>query len=176
MGAFCVGTFYDGSPFQMRFERLVRISTMQNQYSLANRTFEKGLYEICLKENIWLLAYSPLSGGVLTGKYLDGARPEGTRFTLFTRNSPRYNGPHVQAAVKRYVELARSANLNPGNNTSRLPRTKTVHDQCHYRNDSDGTSKDRCRGGRCHSFARDTEGHRGDIYRDTRSAIVMRLF
>lgn len=50
---------------------------------------------------------------MLSGKYLEGARPEGARFTLFTRNSERYNNAHVQEAIKRYVELARSAGIDP---------------------------------------------------------------
>lgn len=92
---------------------LPRIITTQNQYSLANRTFEIGLSEVCLHENVGLLAYSPLSMGVLTGKYLDGAKPAGARFTLFERNGARYNPPHAQEAVRLYVDLARRSGLDP---------------------------------------------------------------
>ena len=94
-------------------KNLPRIITTQNQYSLTNRTFEIGLSEICLHENIGLLAYSPLSMGVLTGKYLDGAKPAGARFTLFERNGARYNPPHVQDAARKYVELAKKSGLDP---------------------------------------------------------------
>ncbi len=109
----------------------MRIATIQNQYSLINRTFEIGLSEICLRENIGLLSYSPLSGGVLSGKYLNGAKPEGARFTLFSRNSGRYNNPRVQEAVRRYVELAKKHDLDPSVMalafvTSRLFTTSTV--------------------------------------------------
>lgn len=96
-----------------REKGLARIATIQNQYSLLNRTFEIGLSEIALKENIGLLAYSPLSAGVLSGKYLEGARPEGARFTLYTRNSERYNSVRVQPVIKRYVELAEQHGLSP---------------------------------------------------------------
>lgn len=89
------------------------LSTIQNQYSLLNRTFEIGLSEIALREQVGLLAYSPLSGGVLSGKYLDGAKPEGARFTLFTRNSSRYNNEYVQEAVQRYVDVAKAHNIDP---------------------------------------------------------------
>jgi aryl-alcohol dehydrogenase-like predicted oxidoreductase len=92
---------------------MVRISTIQNQYSLINRGFEIGLSEIAIRESIGLLAYSPLSGGVLSGKYLDGAKPEGARFTLYTRNSERYNNPYVQEAVGKYVTLAKENGLDP---------------------------------------------------------------
>ena len=96
-----------------RDKKLTPISTIQNQYSLINRTFEIGLSEMCLKEDIGLLAYSPLSGGVLSGKYLGGAKPAGARFTLYTRNSERYNNPHVQTAIEKYVALAREHHLDP---------------------------------------------------------------
>lgn len=90
-----------------------RIATIQNQYSLTNRTFEVGLSEFALKEKISLLAYSPLAMGALSGKYLGGAMPEGARFTLFERNRLRYNGPHVQAGLERYVEIAKWHGLDP---------------------------------------------------------------
>ena len=90
-----------------------KIITTQNQYSLINRTYEIGLSEFAPREGVELLAYSSLSMGVLTGKYLDGARPEGARFTLFDRSRERYNPPHAQEAVRKYVELAREHNLDP---------------------------------------------------------------
>ena len=90
-----------------------RIVTIQNQYSLLNRTFEIGLSELALREEIGLLAYSPLSFGVLSGKYLDGARPSGARFTLWERNAPRYNAPYVQETIRFYVELAKKNGLDP---------------------------------------------------------------
>lgn len=90
-----------------------KIVTIQNQYSLINRTFEIGLAEMVLKDNIGLLTYSALSMGVLSGKYLNGARPENARFSLTNRNSDRYNPPHAQEAIKRYVEIAKKYNLDP---------------------------------------------------------------
>ncbi|QQG37614.1 MAG: NADP(H)-dependent aldo-keto reductase [Candidatus Kaiserbacteria bacterium] len=92
---------------------LPRIVSIQNQYSLLNRTFEIGLSEMCLKEEIALLAYSPLSFGSLTGKYLDGARPPGARFTLWNRSSQRYNAPHSQKTIAKYVALAKDHGLDP---------------------------------------------------------------
>ena len=89
------------------------MSTIQNQYSLVNRTFEIGLSEVALRERVGLLAYSPLSMGVLSGKYLGGARPEGARFTIYERNRERYNNERVQAAVQRYVDIAKAHELDP---------------------------------------------------------------
>jgi aryl-alcohol dehydrogenase-like predicted oxidoreductase len=80
---------------------LAPIVAIQNQYSLTNRTYEIGLAEFSMRENIPLLAYSVLNMGVLTGKYLGGAKPEGARFTLFERNGERYNPPRAQESVQR---------------------------------------------------------------------------
>lgn len=94
---------------------LPRIVSIQNQYSLLNRTYEIGLSEMTAKENVSLLVYSALSFGVLTGKYLDGARPEGARFTLWERNAARYmpREEHRVQALRRYVELAKDNDLDP---------------------------------------------------------------
>ncbi len=92
---------------------LPKIVSIQNQYSLTNRTFEIGLSEMCIKENISLLAYSSLNMGALTGKYLNGERPQGARFTLYDRNRDRYMPERAQAAIKAYVELAKSSGLDP---------------------------------------------------------------
>ncbi len=96
-----------------RERSLARISTIQNQYSLLNRTFEIGLSEIALKERVGLLAYSPLSMGVLSGKYLNGARPVGARFTLYERNRERYNNERVQPVIARYVAIAQKYGIDP---------------------------------------------------------------
>lgn len=94
---------------------LPKIATIQNQYSLTNRTFELGLAEFAQRENISLLAYSPLGMGALTGKYLHGARPAGARFTLYERNRARYNPDtkYAQAAIEQYVQVARDNGLEP---------------------------------------------------------------
>ena len=92
---------------------LPRVVSIQNQYSLTNRTFEIGLSEICVRENIAVLPYSPLGGGVLSGKYLDGARPANARHILTDRNRERYNAEHLQPAIKAYVEIARKHDLDP---------------------------------------------------------------
>ena len=96
-----------------REKGLAKISTIQNQYSLINRTFEIGLAEFALREDVGLLPYSALSMGVLTGKYLKGNKPAGARFTIFERNVERYNPSHAQEAVSRYVDLAKQNSLDP---------------------------------------------------------------
>jgi aryl-alcohol dehydrogenase-like predicted oxidoreductase len=92
--------------------RLPRIASIQNPYNLVNRWYEAGLAEITHREDISLLAYSPLAMGVLAGKYLGGARPSGARLTLFTRFT-RYSNPQVERAAERYVALARTYGLDP---------------------------------------------------------------
>ena len=91
---------------------LPRIVSIQNPYSLVNRTFETGLSEFTHKEGIGLLAYSPLAFGWLSGKYEGGARPAGARITLFERFA-RYSKPHAIKAISGYVELAKRHGLSP---------------------------------------------------------------
>jgi aryl-alcohol dehydrogenase-like predicted oxidoreductase len=91
---------------------LPRIQSVQNAYSLLNRTYETALAEISTREQVSLLAYSPLGQGYLTGKYLNGARPPGARTTLFER-SQRYETPGAERAIERYVGLAREFGLDP---------------------------------------------------------------
>lgn len=94
-------------------ERLgvTRPATIQNNYSLIARDFEHGLIEACRQEEVSLLSYSPLGFGLLTGKYLNGARPSGTRFDLFGSSWPRYNRPEVSLAVAEYADVAKRYNL-----------------------------------------------------------------
>jgi hypothetical protein len=68
---------------------LVRHDTIQNNFSLLNRRFEDELAEVCRREQVSLLAYSPIAGGVLSGKYQGGAWPEGARFTRYRDWNPR---------------------------------------------------------------------------------------
>jgi aryl-alcohol dehydrogenase-like predicted oxidoreductase len=91
----------------------VRIATIQNAYNLLNRGFEQGLDETCFREQISLLAYSPLGFGQLSAKYVDDRKAKG-RLTVFPVTwSPRYNRPAVFEATRRYAELARAHGLSP---------------------------------------------------------------
>ncbi|KAB0266449.1 aldo/keto reductase [Microvirga brassicacearum] len=92
--------------------RLPRVQSVQNAYNLLNRTYEVALAEISTREQVSLLAYSPLAQGYLTGKYLDGARPAGARTTLFERGQ-RYENPVAEQAVRKYLALAREFDLDP---------------------------------------------------------------
>jgi len=89
-----------------------RIVSIQNAYSLLNRWYESSLSEVTKQEAVGLLAYSPLAMGVLSGKYLGGAKPPGSRLTLFGRFT-RYSNPQVDRATERYVALARQHGLDP---------------------------------------------------------------
>lgn len=92
---------------------LPRIASVQNPYNLLNRSYEVGLAEISIQEDCGLLAYSPLASGFLTGKYLNGARPEGARFTLFSGTFGRYLNEGGEAAMEKYVALAKDHGLEP---------------------------------------------------------------
>lgn len=91
---------------------LPRIVTVQNPYSLLNRSFEVGMAEISQYEGLELLAYSSLAFGTLSGKYLNGAKPAGARNTLFSRFT-RYSAPHTEHAIAEYVALAHDHGLDP---------------------------------------------------------------
>jgi len=88
---------------------LPRIATIQNPYSLLNRLFEVGLSEICLREHVGLLAYSPLGFGVLSGKHLEKTVPN-SRIDLFPQFT-RYTNENAAKATKRYQELAQDNGL-----------------------------------------------------------------
>jgi aryl-alcohol dehydrogenase (NADP+) len=96
-----------------RLHGLARPATIQNAYSLVNRTFEGDLAEACYREAVALLAYSPLAMGVLSGKYLGGAKPTGARLATFPDFGERYQREHVAAAAAGYVRVARAAGLDP---------------------------------------------------------------
>jgi aryl-alcohol dehydrogenase-like predicted oxidoreductase len=89
-----------------------RVASLQNAYNLVNRSFEVNLAEVCDREGVSLLAYSPLAQGYLTGKYDRGARPEGSRSQLFNRGQ-RYETPNAAEVQLEYNELARSFGMAP---------------------------------------------------------------
>jgi aryl-alcohol dehydrogenase-like predicted oxidoreductase len=91
---------------------LQRIVSLQNPYNLINRTFEIGLYEMCYREQISLLAYSPLAFGQLSGKYLKNPAEIG-RMTLYPDFGQRYKKPNVTAAVAAYAQLAEQHAISP---------------------------------------------------------------
>jgi aryl-alcohol dehydrogenase-like predicted oxidoreductase len=93
-------------------EGLSRPVSVQNPYSLLNRSYEIGMAEISWREKTGLLAYSPLGFGVLSGKYLGGARPAGARLTLYP-DYTRYSNPAALAATEKYVALAHRHQLQP---------------------------------------------------------------
>jgi aryl-alcohol dehydrogenase (NADP+) len=81
--------------------------TIQNSYSLVSRNVDNDLAETLFRENMSLLAYSPLAAGILSGKYIGGARPAGARFTLFDSLGVRFRPLQVAEAVEAYAALAK---------------------------------------------------------------------
>ena len=102
----------------MRFTQLAeahglpRIVSTQNAYNLLNRTYDTALAEVCHREQVSLLAYSPLGFGFLSGKYLDNPAAAG-RVTQFSGFAQRYSKPNVEPAVRAYAALAREHGLTP---------------------------------------------------------------
>jgi len=90
---------------------LTRCKTIQNPYSLLNRTFEINLAEVSMRENVGLLAYSPMAFGVLSGKYLNGNLPEHSRLKLFSAYS-RYSSEQSTLLTQKYADLAKELNIS----------------------------------------------------------------
>ena len=101
-------------------EGLARYETIQNNFSLNNRRFEDALSQVCRQEGISLIPYSPLGGGVLSGKYNDGATPEGARFSRYLEiggrqaaMAQRFVNEKSLASTKRFMKIAADAGLTP---------------------------------------------------------------
>ncbi len=92
-------------------KNLPRVASIQNPYSLLNRLFEEGLAEQAYHGGVGLLAYSPIAGGALTGKYLRGRRPKGARLSNF--KSSRFLTPKAEEATLQYVALAKRYDIDP---------------------------------------------------------------
>ncbi len=98
---------------------LARYDTIQNNFSLNNRRFEDELAQVCRQEGVSLIPYSPLAGGVLTGKYQDGARPEGARFSAYLKlggrqeaMARRFVNDKSLASVERFTAIAEQAGMS----------------------------------------------------------------
>lgn len=91
---------------------LPRVATVQNCYNLMNRGMEFGMTEVLYRENVALLAYSPLAFGHLTGKYIDNPQAKG-RVTMFLGYAQRYKKPGVFPAAAAYAKLAKAHGLSP---------------------------------------------------------------
>ncbi|HAI16778.1 MAG: aldo/keto reductase [Xanthomarina sp.] len=96
---------------ESKTNNLPRMITIQNAYSLLNRVFEGDMAEISLRENIGLLAYSPMAFGVLSGKYVQGTASDNSRLKLFPRFS-RYSSKKSTEATKKYLKIAQEHNLS----------------------------------------------------------------
>ncbi len=95
-----------------KIKKLPRIMSVQNPYSLLNRTYEVGLAEVSIREKSGLLAYSPLAFGFLTGKYRNGELPEKSRMKLFGDQFQRYKTKNGQLAIEKYYEISNKYGLD----------------------------------------------------------------
>ena len=92
---------------------LPRMVSIQNEFNLLHTKDAPYLLETCILENVAYLPWSPLAGGLLTGKYHGGQRPAGSRFTLMQRNGLFRDTTSSNNAVQAYVELAKKHNMSP---------------------------------------------------------------
>ena len=95
-----------------KLKTLPRMMSVQNPYNLLCRTYEIGLAEISIREKSGLLAYSPLAGGFLTGKYRNNNLPENSRQKLFSDYYTRYSKPNVSPVIEKYFNIAKKFNLD----------------------------------------------------------------
>ena len=95
-----------------KIKKLPKMMSVQNAYSLLTRTYEIGLAEISIREKSGLLAYSPLAGGFLSGKYRNNNLPEKSRQKLFGEYYTRYTKPHVSHIIEKYFNISKKYNLN----------------------------------------------------------------
>ncbi len=103
------------------YEGLARYQSIQNNFSLLNRRFLDELANVCRRENVSLLPYSPIGGGVLSGKYNDGQIPENARFSSYlTSEDPRqramgerFVNEATLASTARYADIAKEAGISP---------------------------------------------------------------
>ena len=96
-----------------REKNLPRMMSIQNVYSLVNRVFDVANSEVSIREKCGLLAYSPLAGGRLSGKYINNKKPANARYTLWPRRFSRHNTERGEIAIEKYVNLAMKYNIAP---------------------------------------------------------------
>ena len=92
---------------------MFRVVSVQNGYNLVNRIFDIANSEVSIRENCGLLAYSPLAGGRLSGKYINKKKPDNCRYTLWPKRFSRHHTTRGERAIKKYVELAKKYNILP---------------------------------------------------------------
>ena len=94
-------------------KKLPRMMSVQNGYSLVNRIFDISNSEVSTREQCGLLAYSPLAGGRLSGKYMNGKKPKNSRYTLWPKRFSRHHTVRGESAISKYVDLAKKYNITP---------------------------------------------------------------
>ena len=152
MGAFGVSneTAWGTAQWLSAAERLglPRVASIQNEYSLLCRMYDNDLGELAVNEDVVLLAFSPLAVGILTGKYQNGAMPEGSRLALQEEPSGRVT-PQAFAATAGYLNIAKRHGLDPVPYGARVHGAAALPGLDHLRGNDAGTARPHPRGPRC---------------------------
>ena len=115
----CVGISNETPWGMMKFleiakeKNLPRVMSIQNVYSLVNRVFDIANSEVSIRENCGLLAYSPLAGGRLSGKYIENKNPKNARYTLWPQRFSRHHTKRGEIAINKYVKLSKKYGIPP---------------------------------------------------------------
>ena len=94
-------------------KNLPRIVSIQNVYSLVNRIYDTSNSEVSIREQCGLLAYSPLAGGRLSGKYIGNKKPKNARYTIWPRRFSRHHTKRGEIAIESYFKLAKKYGIRP---------------------------------------------------------------
>ena len=94
-------------------KNLPRMMSIQNVYNLVNRVFDISNSEVSIRENCGLLAYSPLAGGRLSGKYIGNKKPQNARYTIWPKRFSRHHTKRGEIAIEKYFKIAKKYSIPP---------------------------------------------------------------
>ncbi len=151
---------------------LPRVATIQNEYNFLRRYYDLDLAELAYHEDVGLLAYSPLAAGAISGKYLGGVLPPGTRGAV--SGSAYRNNQYTEPAIRAYIELAKEHGLDVNQMAIAFCLDQAVHDLGDHRRDDDRAAEGQYRRGGRDAVGRGAGGDPADLYAVCADAVERR--